>query len=117
MSTLAAIDPALRQELAEFAQAMCKELNDPKRLTMLYAPRRHPHAVTELSEATQVQQSNTSQHFAILRDRGLVRAERQDSKVVYLLRHRKIVNAIDLLRRVAADEVSRQQALLAPQEP
>ena len=59
-------------------------------------------------------QSNTSQHLAVLRDRGLVEAERQGNNVVYSLRHPKVIEAIDILRGVMSDELHRQTALRAP---
>jgi DNA-binding transcriptional ArsR family regulator len=61
--------------------------------------------------AIQAPQSNTSRHLATLRDRGLIKADRHGSSVAHSLRHPKIVDAIDLLRQVMADEHSRQQLL------
>lgn len=105
------VDPLLRSELDELGARMCKALNDPKRLLLLYALSDGPHSVSELCEVLSLPQSNTSQHLAVLRDRGLVEAERQGNSVVYSLRHRKVLAAIDLLREVMADELDRQQAL------
>jgi len=50
----------------------------------------------------------------VLRDRGLVEAERQGNNVVYSLRHPKVIDAIDILRGVMSDELERQTALRAP---
>lgn len=105
------VDPLLRQELDELGARMCKALNDPKRLLVLYALADGPHTVTELCEVLDAPQSNTSQHLAVLRDRGLLEAERQGNTVVYSLRHPKVLKAIDILREVMADELDRQQAL------
>lgn len=113
METAVTLDPRLREELDELVSGMCKGLNDSKRLTILYALRTGPHTVTELCGVLGAPQSNTSQHLAILRDRGLVEAERQGNNVIYTLRHPKVIDAIDLLRSVMGDELSRQQALRA----
>jgi DNA-binding transcriptional ArsR family regulator len=115
----AVIDPLLRSELDELGARLCKALNDPKRLLVLYALADSPHSVSELCNVLDAPQSNTSQHLAVLRDRGLVGAERQGNTVLYSLRHRKVLAAIDLLREVMADELDRQQALRAhrPGEP
>lgn len=102
-------DPLLREELEELVDTMCKALNEAKRLAILHALRTGPHTVTELCQAIQAPQSNTSRHLAILRDRGLIKADRHGSNVVYSLRHPKIVDAIGLLRQVMTDEHSRQQ--------
>ena len=50
----------------------------------------------------------------MLRDRGLVEAERQGNNVVYSLRHPKVIEAIDILRGDMSDELHRQTALRAP---
>jgi DNA-binding transcriptional ArsR family regulator len=108
------IDSLLRQELDELVASMCKALNDPKRLLLLYALRNGRYTVSELCELIEAPQSNTSQHLAVLRDRGLVEAERQGNNVVYSLRHPKVIDAIDILRSVMSDELVRQTALRAP---
>src|SRR5882757_7526772 len=74
--SLAPIDSLLRQELDELVASMCKALNDSKRLLLLYALRDGRYTVTELCDLIEAPQSNTSQHLAVLRDRGLVEAER-----------------------------------------
>lgn len=114
VGSLAPIDSLLRQELDELVASMCKALNDSKRLLLLYALRYGRYTVTELCELIEAPQSNTSQHLAVLRDRGLVEAERQGNNVVYSLRHPKVIDAIDILRGVMSDELDRQTALRAP---
>ena len=108
---VANVDSKLRRELDELVSTMCKAMNDPKRLLVLYALRDGPHTVTELCDVLGAPQSNTSQHLAVLRDRGLVDTQRQGNKVVYTLRHPKVIEALDRLRQVMADELNRQQAL------
>ena len=105
------LDPLLRQELEELVAGMCKGLNDSKRLTILYALRSGPHTVTELCTVVDAPQSNTSQHLAILRDRGLVETERQGNNVIYSLRHPRVIEAIDILRQIMVDEIARQNAI------
>src|ERR687896_473405 len=114
VTSVTPIDSLLRQELDELVASMCKALNDPKRLLLLYALRYGRYTVSELCELIEAPQSNTSQHLAVLRDRGLVEAERQGNNVVYSLRHPKVIDAIDILRGVMSDELERQTALRAP---
>lgn len=102
---------SLRTELDELTASMCKALNDPKRLAALYALAGGSYSVTELCGLLEVSQSNLSQHLAVLRDRGLVDTERIGNKVIYTLRDRRVVKAIDLLRAVMNDEVARRHAL------
>lgn len=52
-----------------------------------------------------MRQSNTSQHLAILRDRGIVNVERDGLNSYYSLRSKKVLQAIDLLREFMAEEL------------
>ena len=114
MASQGDIDERLRAELDELVGSMCKALNDSKRLLLIYALRSGPHTVSELSAVIEAPQSNTSQHLAVLRDRGLVDTARAGNNVLYSLRHPKVIDAIDILRGVMEDEIARQQALRQP---
>jgi ArsR family transcriptional regulator len=91
---------------------MCKALNDPKRLLLLYALSDGPCSVSELCVVLNSPQSNVSQHLSVLRSTGMVDAERSGSNVLYSLRHPKVIDAIDLLRGISRDELTRRQASL-----
>lgn len=107
------VDEQLRAELTELTLRVCKALNDPKRLLILYALADAPRSVSELTELLDAPQANTSQHLAVLRERGLVDTERRGASVIYSLRHPKVIEAIDLLRHIMADEIDRRGALLS----
>ncbi len=108
------VDADLRQELEELTSSVCRALNDPKRLAILYALAGTPHSVSDLSALLDVSQSNISQHLSVLRDRGLVDSHREGNRVIYTLRDHRIVTAINLLRAVMNDDLSRRQALRQP---
>lgn len=103
----------LRLQLDELVSSMCKAINDPKRLMLLYALRGESRTVTELCQILGTPQSNTSQHLAVLRERGLVSAERQGTSVRYSLRYPRLLEAVDILREVMSDETERQRELRA----
>lgn len=107
------LSPALRHELHELTASMCKALNDPKRLMVLYALRDGPHSVNDLCAALSAPQSNVSQHLAVLRDRGLVEATRRGSSVIYSLRYPRVIDAIELLRGLMTQELERRRGLIA----
>lgn len=109
---------ALRFEFEELVAGMCKAMNDPKRLLLLYALHAGPRSVGELSRIIAAPKANTSQHLAVLRDRGLVEPERQGNTVVYSLRHKKIIDALEILREIMNDELDRKQTIrLSPDTP
>ncbi len=62
-----------------------KALGHPARLLLLRAMASEPLCVQHLQHRLGTSQPNVSQHLAILRDRGLVVAERQGSKTCYRL--------------------------------
>lgn len=108
------MDDNLRAELAELTASLCKALNDPKRLLLLYALADGPRSVTELTGTLGASQTNVSQHLAVLRDRGVVDTERQGSSVIYSLRYPELLEAVEMLRGVLAREAGRRQNLVAP---
>lgn len=107
----AGFDPLLRQELEDLTAGVCRALNDPKRLMLLYAVADQGRSVGELSGLLHVPQSNVSQHLAVLRDRGLVDVARDGNRSIYTVRDGRVVEAIDILRRVMSDELDRRRAL------
>ncbi len=106
-------DGRLRSELEELTAGVCRALSDPKRLMILYALAEKSRAVGELAELIDVSHSNVSQHLGVLRDRGLVDAEREANRVIYTLRDTRVVDAIDVLRAVMTDDLDRRRALRA----
>lgn len=107
------LDDRLRDELTELTVSVCKALNDPKRLMILYALREGPLTVSELVDLLDASQANVSQHLAILRERGIVEPDRQGNNVFYALRHAEVIDAIDLLRAMMSAEVDRRAGVLS----
>lgn len=108
------LDPELPQELDELVRRVLEALNDRRRLLFLYALRLGPHTVSELWRIVEGPRSNTSHHLGVLRNRGLVAAERRGNTVVYSLCYPQVIDAIDILRGVISDELERRAALRAP---
>lgn len=105
------MDSSLTQEIYALHASLCKALADPKRLLIIQALRDNPITVGELADELGLSQSNVSQHLAILRDRGVVAAERVGNNVYYSLTNRKILQAIDILREVMAEQLAGQSKL------
>jgi ArsR family transcriptional regulator, virulence genes transcriptional regulator len=107
------LDTGLRAELVELTSSLCKALNDPKRLMVLYALAEGPRSVGALAAAIDASHANVSQHLAMLRDRGLVDTARRGNRVIYSLRDPAVLEAVELLRGVLARELARRQGLVA----
>lgn len=105
------MDPNVQQEIYQLYAGLCKALADPKRLLIIEALRDGPVTVGELAEEFGLSQPNVSQHLAILRDRNVVNADRSGNNVYYSLANRKVLEAIDILREVMAEQLANQGKL------
>ncbi len=106
------VSQALQQEISQLEADFCFALSDPTRLLILYTLADQPHNVTELSSELDVIQPTTSRHLKILRDRGLVIAERQGTTVTYRLADKRLIQALDLLRTVMRDRLAYRAGLM-----
>jgi len=113
----ASSDVLPHQELAALTKGICQALNDPARLVLLYALEQRPHTVSELCAVIAAPPSNTSSHLAVMRRLGLLEAQPQGNRVIYSLRHPKVMDAIGLLRQIKNDEIGRRQALRRSPQP
>ena len=76
---------------------------DPSRLVILEALRDGPRTVSELVTATNLSQSNTSNHLACLRDCGLVVSTQRGRFVQYQLSDPRVKILLSLADEVLAD--------------
>jgi DNA-binding transcriptional ArsR family regulator len=105
------VDKQLRKEINQLHAEICGGLSDPSRIAILYALAEKPESVMELADALDMPQPTLSRHLKILRERGMVVAERQGSNIVYSLGDKRIIKALDLLREVLGDHLSKRSAL------
>jgi ArsR family transcriptional regulator len=102
---------ALEGEINILHAEICAGLADPKRILILYALSEQSHTVTELVELLDLNQPLVSRHLKVLRERGMVTAQRQGASVEYKLADERLVEALDLLRAVLATKLKNQAAL------
>ncbi|MBM3499134.1 MAG: winged helix-turn-helix transcriptional regulator [Armatimonadetes bacterium] len=77
---------------ARFFRALC----DPTRLRImaLLVEARQPRTVSEVAEGFPVDVSVVSRHLAVLRDQGILLAERQGKEVRYSVNYEFLVSAL-----------------------
>ena len=73
--------------------AILSLLEDGKKLT-----------VTELHELLDIEQSTTSHHLGILKDKGVLCSRREGKNTYYFLKHNVLSNIIDCLSRCACGQ-------------
>ena len=105
-------NPSLSQQISEMHARLCSALSDPRRILILYALSEKPYTVTELSVQLGASQPATSRHLKTLRDQGLVTATRQGMNVEYTLNDHRLIGALETLRLVLFESISRQATLI-----
>jgi len=105
-------NPLLTQEVTRLHAEICSALADPCRILIIYALAEKPHTVNELAGAMGFSQPTTSRHLKILRDHGLVSAVRQGANVEYSLSDHTLIDALDLLRAIMRDTLTRRASLV-----
>jgi ArsR family transcriptional regulator len=71
-----------------------------------------PKNVGDLGTALDTSQPTVSRHLKVLRERGMVSAERLGTTVNYSLSDRRVIEALDLLRAVMTDNLLQKTALV-----
>jgi DNA-binding transcriptional ArsR family regulator len=102
---------SLEQEVNQLHSELCAGLADPKRLLILYALSQGALNVGEIAEKLKLPQPTASRHLKLLRERNLVIAEREGTSVYYRLADRRVIDALDILRAVLADQLHSQASL------
>src|SRR5512137_2737621 len=97
------ISQTLVQEITQLHADFCSALADSTRLILLYALADAPRNVTELTLELGQPQPTISRHLKILRERGLVEANRQGMTVQYTIADRRVIDALDILRSIMRD--------------
>ncbi len=106
--------PLSGEEADLFHRYICEGLGDPKRLRILYLLAEEPRNVSQLTEALGVPQPTVSHHLRILRERGLVRTERQGQCVCYSIGDERLIEALEILRAFVAEMLDHSAEVLNP---
>ena len=98
-------------EINQLHANICGALADPSRILILYLLSEGPLNVNALVEKLDLPQPTVSRHLKVLRERGLVTAERDGQSVFYNLADVRVIHALDLLRTVLGERLSKQATL------
>ncbi len=105
--------PAFTHEVYQLEANLCYAFVHPTRILILYALNERPHNVTELTQQFDSTQPKMSRHLKVLRDLGLVHTARQGTTITYELADGRLIEALDILRRVLHDNIIDKASLLA----
>ena len=88
---------------------ICKTLANAKRQMILGCLRDDELTVGDIQRQTGIPQATLSQHLALLRTHGVVRARRDGTHMYYSITNHKIIQAFDLITEVMQDILGEQK--------
>ena len=92
----------LSPEELETAASMLKAIAHPLRIAILnYLDDGKRLTVTEIHELLQIEQSTTSHHLGILKDKGVLSSKREGKNTYYFMKHPKLSNIVDCISQCA----------------
>ena len=105
-------EPMVAGELQTFKAQFFRALAHPARIRMLEILVRGGRTVQELQEALTLDQPIVSQQLAVLRNQGIVSAQKEGSSVRYTLRDPLVGELLDLARRIFNNHLAGTRGLL-----
>ncbi len=86
----------------ETAANMLKAIAHPMRIAILnYLEDGRKLTVTEIHELLKIEQSTTSHHLGILKDKGVLTSKRDGKNTYYFLKHEKLSNIVECISQCA----------------
>ena len=105
-------EPVIAGELQTFKAQFFRALAHPTRIRMLEILVRGGRTVQELQEALTLDQPIVSQQLAVLRNQGIVSAQKQGLSVRYTLRDPLVGELLDVARRIFNNHLGNTRGLL-----
>ncbi len=99
------------KKIYEIHADMCRVFTNPKRLEILNLLRDGEKSVNELEKATGLNQSNISQHLAIMREKMIVETRRDGTNIYYSLSDKRILKAFDIIREILYNRIRKNAEL------
>ena len=100
------------QQVYELHAEVCKTLGNPKRIEIINLLRGGELSVAKLLRKTGLLKANLSQHLAVMRSKGIIKARTEGLTVYYRIANPKVVRACDLMREVLMERLAESGKLL-----
>ncbi|MBT3747690.1 MAG: helix-turn-helix transcriptional regulator [Bacteroidetes bacterium] len=92
----------LQPEQLEKAAIMLKAIAHPMRISIIsFLEDGKKLTVTEIHEKLNLEQSTTSHHLGILKDKGVLASKRDGKNTYYFLRHEQLSNIVECISKCA----------------
>jgi len=97
------------KELFRLKARLCKTFADPTRLMIINVLRSGEKTVGQIQSALGLLQPVASRHLALLRERGVVKARRNGTNVIYSLSDPKIIAACDMMHNILLSQMAKDK--------
>jgi ArsR family transcriptional regulator len=94
-----------KEEFYNLHADICKTISSPRRLAIIDNIRKNEMTVNSIAKKTGILQANLSQHLAILRAKGVVKARRDGNNTYYSIINPKIIEAYDLISETLKETI------------
>ena len=90
----------LQPDQLESAATMLKAIAHPMRIAILsYLEDGQKLTVTEIHEKLNIEQSTTSHHLGIMKDKGVLSSKRDGKNTYYFLKHEQLSNIVECIAK------------------
>jgi ArsR family transcriptional regulator len=99
------------KNIYELHAEFCKVFTSPVRIEILDLLRDGKKTVSELVELTGLNQPNISQHLHVMKEKNIVRTEKQGSNVFYSLANPRISKAFGIMKEILKEQLSESEKM------
>ncbi len=100
------------RRIYELQARVCQVLANAKRLEILYTLKETEMTAGDLARAVEVTMPNLSQHLSLMKQYGLVESRKEGLNMYYRVASEHIHETCTSVRRVLAEQLTRQTLLL-----
>ncbi len=90
-------------DIFDLQAELCQAMGRPVRIRIVHLLKGGPQRVSNIVASLGIPQASISRHLAVLRNAGIVLANRHGSEFIYQIANPKIVAVCDMMREVLAD--------------
>ncbi|WP_227763373.1 ArsR/SmtB family transcription factor [Zhaonella formicivorans] len=102
----------MQEKIFQIKADLFKALAHPSRVKILEFLREGEKCVCEFTESLDLEQSNVSQHLAILKRQDLITSRKEGLKVIYSVTHPEIFKVLDLIGEIIVLQAENTVSLL-----
>lgn len=92
---------------------LCQSLGNPIRLRIIHSLKETPKSVSEISAEVDLAQPKVSRHLSILRENGVLMANRKGQEVFYEIANQKVVEVCEMMRSILAEREAQRLDFLS----